>query len=79
MVTSACSLMKKSAISAFALVIAGGMFVLIAQLMPLQTPVPVVFSYLGVFFVFAGLVLITTTMVAVLVPAVNRRLDACGT
>lgn len=77
MITSACIVMRNTAISAISLVGAGSLLVLLAQLMTLQTALPVFISYLGLFSIFIGMVTMVATMLAILLPAVSRRLDLC--
>ena len=77
MFSSACDVMKKAVmLSAFFLTI-GALLEIAAQLLTLESMIPVYFAYAGVFAIFLGVVGIFSVLVAILIPNVNQRLQAC--
>lgn len=77
MIKSACKLMKLAAVSSAALMVAGGLLVLVAQQISLESTLPAIFISLGFFSIIAGLLVLVGTTVAVMLPTVSRRLDLC--
>ena len=77
MFSSSCDVMKKSVmLSAFFLTI-GALLEIAAQFLTLESMIPVYFAYAGVFAIFIGLVGILAVFIAILIPNVNQRLQAC--
>ncbi len=77
MIRSACNLMKQAVVLSVAFIIGGGMLVLMAQLLSLETMAPVVFTYMGFFSIFAGVLILVATSIVIMVPKVSRQLDPC--
>lgn len=77
MIKSACDLMKRAVVLSVMFIAGGSLFVLMAQLLPLETMVPVIFTYLGLFSMFAGVLVIFVTIMAIMMPKVSRQLDLC--
>lgn len=77
MFKSTCDAIKKSVmLSAFFLTI-GALLEIAAQFLTLESMVPIFFAYAGVMAIFLGLVGMLVTLVAVLIPTINQRLQAC--
>lgn len=77
MFNSACDAMKKSVmLSAFFLTI-GALLEIAAQFLTLENMIPVYFAYAGVFAIFLGVVGIFATLVAIMIPKVNKHLQTC--
>ena len=77
MIKSTCDVMKKSVmLSAFFLTI-GALLEIAAQLLTLESMLPVYFAYTGVFAIFLGIVGIFVTLIAVMIPKVNQSLHSC--
>jgi len=77
MFKSACSTMRKATFSSVAFIIVGSSLVFAAQLLSLQTVLPVIVSYLGFFSILAGSVILALTVLALMLPQVNRQLSLC--
>lgn len=77
MTKSACHIMKSAAISSAALMVAGGLLVLVAQYLSLGSVLPAIFISLGFFSIITGLLVLVGTIVAVMLPTVSRQLDLC--
>jgi len=77
MFESACSAMRKATFSSVALIVVGSLLVLVAELLSLQTVLPVIVGYLGFFSILAGSVVLALTVLALMLPTVNRRLSLC--
>lgn len=77
MIKSACNLMKRTVVLSVTFIAGGSLLVLMAQLLSLETMTPVVFTYLGLFSMFAGVLIIFATIIAIMVPRVSRQLDLC--
>ena len=71
------NLMKQSVILSVTFIIGGRFLVLMAQLLSLETMVPVVFTYLGLLSIFAGVLILFVTFIVTMVPKVSRQLDSC--
>ena len=77
MIRSACNLMKQAVVLSVTFIVGGGLLVLMAQLLSLETMAPVVFTYLGLFSIFAGVLILFATIIVIMVPKVSRQLDPC--
>ncbi len=77
MIKSACNVMKKSIVSAAALLLTGTLLEIIAQFLSLETITPVIFTYGGVFAISLGLIIFTATLIAIMIPKVSQHLDSC--
>ena len=77
MIKSACKLMKLAAVSSAAFMVAGGLLVLVAQQISLESALPAILTSLGFFSIVAGLLVLVGTVVAVMLPTVSRQLDLC--
>lgn len=69
--------MKLAAVSAAAFMVSGGLLVLVAQQLSLETALPAILTSLGFFSIITGLLVLVGTTVAVMLPTVSRRLDLC--
>ena len=69
--------MRKAVVSSLALFAAGSLLVLLALLVPLQSVVPVVLASAGFMAIFAGVVVMLITVIAVILPRVSSRLELC--
>jgi len=69
--------MKKAAVSSVAFIATGSLLVLVALALPLQSALPVFFTYLGFFSIFAGVLVMAVTIVAMMLPKVSRQLELC--
>lgn len=69
--------MRKAVVSSLALIAAGSLLVLLALLVPLQSVVPVVLTSAGFMAIFAGVVVMLITVIAVILPRVSSRLELC--
>jgi hypothetical protein len=69
--------MRKATFSSVAFIIVGSLLVFAAQLLSLQTVFPVIVSYLGFFSILAGSVILALTVLALMLPQVNRQLSLC--
>ncbi len=77
MLTSACSVMKKMVIFSVSLIVIGSFFEVAALLMSLTSVFPATFTYLGLGFILLGIAGLVATGIAIMLPMVNKRLDAC--
>lgn len=77
MIKSACDVMKKSIVLTVILLVTGTLLEVIAQFLSLETIAPVVFTYGGVFAISLGLIIFAATLIAIMIPKVNRHLDNC--
>ena len=77
MIKSACNLMKQAVALSVTFIVGGGLLVLMVQLLSLETMAPVVITYLGLFSIFAGVLILFVTIIAIMVPKVSRQLDPC--
>ncbi len=77
MIQSACTLMKEAVVSSVVFMAAGGFLVFLAQLFSLQSVVPVVITYLGFFFILAGILVLLLLSTVLLLPKISSRLDLC--
>lgn len=77
MIKSACKLLKKATTSSIALVLSGTLLVLLAKLLTLDNLLPSLMSYTGFLAIFAGVIIMLITMVAVLFPRVSQHLEQC--
>lgn len=77
MIKSACNLMKIAAVTSAAFIFVGGLLVLAAQQLPLETVMPATFTSLGFIFIITGIVVMFGTVIAVMLPHVSRQLDLC--
>ena len=77
MIKSACNLMKQAVVLSATFFVGGGLLVLMAKLLPLETMAPAVFTYLGLFSMFAGVLILFATIIAIMLPKVSRQLDPC--
>ncbi|MCW8932431.1 MAG: hypothetical protein OQL19_19620 [Gammaproteobacteria bacterium] len=77
MFKSACDVVKKSVMLSALFLTIGALLEIAAQLLTLENMIPVFFAYAGVMAIFIGLVGILATLVAVLIPGINQRLQAC--
>lgn len=77
MIKSACNLMKKASAFTVFLILIGSLLVLVAQFLPMGNFVPAMFLYLGFILVHTGLFLLLITLIALLFPRVNERLEQC--
>ena len=77
MINSACSLMKKSVVLSISLIVIGSLFEVVALLMSLTSIFPATFTYLGLGFILLGVLGLMAITVAILLPVVSKRLDAC--
>lgn len=77
MFKSACDVIKKMVmLSAFFLTI-GALLEIAAQLLILESMLPIFFAYAGVLALSLGFVGIITTLIAVMIPKVNQQLQHC--
>jgi len=77
MFTSACDLMKKSIILSALLMLVGSVLEVAALFLSFETIVPVLFIYGGFAAISLGLILLLVIMIAVILPNVSKRLNAC--
>ena len=77
MINSACSLMKKAVVLSISLIVIGSLFEVVALLMSLTSIFPATFTYLGLGFILLGVLGLMAITVAILLPVVSKRLDAC--
>jgi len=77
MIKSACNIMKKSIIVSIVFLSTGILLEIIAQFLSFESLVPALFTYVGFFAIFLGLSIILATIIAVLIPKVNKHLDSC--
>ncbi len=77
MIKSACNLMRRAVVLSAAFIVGGGLLLLVVQLLSLEAMASVVFNYLGLFSILAGILMFFATIIAIMVPKVNRQLDAC--
>lgn len=77
MFKSACDVVKMSVLlSAFFLTV-GALLEIAAQLLTLDTIIPVYFAYTGIFAILMGVFVLFITLIAVLLPKVNKSLHSC--
>lgn len=77
MFKSACDVVKKSVmLSAFFLTI-GALLEVAAQLITVESMIPIFFAYAGVFAMFLGFIGLLATLIAVMIPKVNQHLQSC--
>ena len=77
MFKSACDVMKKIVILSASLLLTGAVLEILAQLITTESMIPIFFAYAGVFAIGAGIVVLLGVFVAMMIPAVSQRLDAC--
>ena len=77
MFSSACDVMKKSVMLSAFFLINGALLEIAAQFLTLESMIPVYFAYAGVFAIFLGVLGIFAVLVAILIPNINQRLQAC--
>ena len=77
MFKSACDTMKKLVVLSASLMLTGIFLEIIAQLATYETVLPVYFAYAGVFAIGLGLIVLISVFLAMMIPAVNHRLDTC--
>ena len=77
MFKSACDAMKKFVIFSASLLLTGAVLEVLAQLITTESMIPIFFAYAGVFAIGAGIVILLGVFVAMMIPAVSQRLDAC--
>jgi hypothetical protein len=77
MFKSACDTMKKSIITASLLLVFGTIIGLSGLLFSLESVYPVLIIYAGLFAISLGVLILLITLLAVMIPSVNQRLDAC--
>jgi len=69
--------MRKATFSSVVFILIGSALVFAAQLLSLQSVLPAVVSYLGFFSILAGAVILALTVLALMLPQVNRQLSLC--
>lgn len=77
MFRSACDLMKKSTLTSATLVIGGALLSLLAPTLPTKSALPMLVSYLGLFAVVFGSLLMVAIAIAILLPKVSRDMNLC--
>ena len=77
MFKSACDVMKKVVIVSASLLLSGAILELLAQLITTESMLPIFFAYAGVFAIGTGIVVLLGVFIAMMIPAVSHKLDAC--
>jgi hypothetical protein len=77
MFNSACNTVKKSIMLSILFLTIGVLLEIVAQILTLENMIPVYFAYAGIFAIFIGIVGIIATLIAVMIPKVNRHLQEC--
>ncbi len=77
MINSACYLMKKAILTALLLMAVGGSLEVLAIFLPEHSIYHILLVYLGFFSIFASLITIVSTFIAILLPSISKQLEQC--
>ena len=77
MKNSICAKIKKVSLLSLTFIFMGLLAELLVQLLSSSSLVSVTISYLGFFSIFIGFIIFILTVATVMLPKVNRQLDAC--
>ena len=77
MFKSACDAMKKFVVLSASLLVTGALLEVVAQLITVESMIPIFFAYAGVFAIGLGLIVLLGVFIAMMIPSISQRLGAC--
>jgi hypothetical protein len=77
MFKSACDMVKMSVMLSAFFFTMGALLEILAQILTAENMIPIYFSYIGIFAMLIGFIVLFVTLIAVLIPKVNQHLQSC--